>query len=153
MNLGAKIKELRKGNMTQSDLANMIGVSLKTIQRFESNDRSPSIEILEKMAKALNVDITYFLSPESIQDRKQNDAMKAMVTILKLIYDEVELSFHSVEGNVADGPEYDGDYFITLLKNGKKVTLEKKEYEALFDFVCENIPSYIEMIKKLNPNN
>lgn len=153
MNLGAKIKELRKGNMTQSELANMIGVSLKTIQRFESNDRSPSIEALEKMAKALNVDVTYFLSPESIQNQKQNDAMKAMITILKLIYDEAKLSFHYVEGHIENGPEYEGDYSITLIKDGKEITLEKKEYEALFDFVCENIPSYIEMIKKLNPNN
>ncbi|BAH06767.1 helix-turn-helix domain-containing protein [Clostridium kluyveri] len=58
MNVGAKIKEIRESkNLTQKQLAEKIGVTPVTITRYENNKREPSIETLNKIAKALDVTI------------------------------------------------------------------------------------------------
>ncbi|MCH3963006.1 MAG: helix-turn-helix domain-containing protein [Clostridium sp.] len=58
MDIGTKIKKIRESkNLTQKQLAEKIGVTPVTITRYENNNRKPSIETLNKMAKALNVTI------------------------------------------------------------------------------------------------
>jgi len=53
--LGARIYELReKANLTQAEKAN---VSNDTISRIERGIRSPSFEVLERLAKALDVEV------------------------------------------------------------------------------------------------
>ena len=54
MELSKRIKELRinKG-LTQTDLSDKSGISLRTIQRIENNEVSPSIYSLKKLVKFL----------------------------------------------------------------------------------------------------
>ncbi len=63
MSLGSKIKKLRKiKKMTQSELADIIGVKTITIRKYESDEREPKFEIIEKLADALNVDVFSLLA-------------------------------------------------------------------------------------------
>jgi len=56
--LGARIYELReKANLTQAQLAEKANVSNDTISRIERGIRSPSFEVLERLAKALDVEV------------------------------------------------------------------------------------------------
>lgn len=56
--LGARIKEIRKlRKMTQEKLAEKIGVDPKYVSFIEVGRSSPSLEALEKLAQALDVDI------------------------------------------------------------------------------------------------
>ena len=56
--LGARVYELRKrGNLTQAQFAEKVGVSNDTISRIERGIRSPSSDVLERLAKALDVEI------------------------------------------------------------------------------------------------
>ena len=53
---GKRLKTLRKkAGLTQEQLAEFIKVSLKTIQRWEKNERAPRLEEIKALAKALNV--------------------------------------------------------------------------------------------------
>lgn len=53
---GNVIKELRiKNNMTQKDLASELGVSDKTISKWETQKGLPDIGMIEDLAKALKV--------------------------------------------------------------------------------------------------
>ncbi|HPB88401.1 MAG TPA: helix-turn-helix transcriptional regulator [Thermotogota bacterium] len=50
------LRELRlQKNLTQSELAELIGVDPAHISYMESGDRKPSIDTLTKLAKALKV--------------------------------------------------------------------------------------------------
>lgn len=56
--LGARVYELReKSGLTQAQLAEKANVSNDTISRIERGIRSPSFEVLERLAKALNVEV------------------------------------------------------------------------------------------------
>lgn len=51
-----RLKELRKkAGLTQSGLAETIKLSIKTIQRWEQNERQPRMDEIKKLAQALNV--------------------------------------------------------------------------------------------------
>ena len=62
MNLGNKIKTLRKEhNLTQENLAEMLGVSYQAISRWENNITSPDISTLPILANIFNVTVDYLL--------------------------------------------------------------------------------------------
>ena len=58
MNLGTQIKKARTAqNLTQSQLGEKTGVSLRTIQRIEKNEVQPSSYSLQQLEKALSFDL------------------------------------------------------------------------------------------------
>ena len=62
MSLGNRIKTLRKAqNLTQQKLADKVDVSRIYVQALESNRRLPSMKLLQRLAPALNVDVTDLL--------------------------------------------------------------------------------------------
>lgn len=59
---GSRLKELRlAAGLTQTKLAEQIGVSRDAIARWESNNREPNWTSVVALAKALGVDCTAFL--------------------------------------------------------------------------------------------
>jgi transcriptional regulator with XRE-family HTH domain len=55
MKLGTKIKELRKKEgLTQVDLSEKSGLSLRTIQRIENDENKPSVYSLRMIGEVLN---------------------------------------------------------------------------------------------------
>ena len=64
--LGKRIKELRnKYKLTQSGLAERLGVTLSSIAAYENNSRQPSYEVLIKMADVFKVTIDSLLLDRS----------------------------------------------------------------------------------------
>ena len=64
---GTTIKTLReKQHMTQNELAELIGVSHKTISKWETAKGLPDITLLEPLAKALGISVCELLSGEYI---------------------------------------------------------------------------------------
>lgn len=66
MLFGDKIKELRNlAKMSQQELANRAGLSLRSIQNYESNQRYPKdVAILNKLCAALNTTIEELMKEE-----------------------------------------------------------------------------------------
>lgn len=61
LTMGTKIKDLReKSGMTQTELANKLGVSKSVISAYEKGIRNPSYKILPLIAKTFNVSQVYF---------------------------------------------------------------------------------------------
>ncbi len=55
---GAKIKELRKQKrLSQEKLANLADIDRTYLPTIEKGERNVSIEVIEKLANALNVEI------------------------------------------------------------------------------------------------
>lgn len=64
---GAVIKELREKNaLTQSELAEKINVSDKTVSKWETGKGYPDISLLEPIAKVFGISITELLSGNTI---------------------------------------------------------------------------------------
>ena len=61
--LGKNLKYYRlKNNMTKKALAEAVGVSSMAITNYENDSRQPNMDIIKKLAKALNVRVTDFLA-------------------------------------------------------------------------------------------
>lgn len=61
MSIGQRIKKLRKGKMNQSELAALVGVSIDSIRRWESNKRPPRSVDLQSLAEVLNTSVAYLM--------------------------------------------------------------------------------------------
>lgn len=61
--IGARIAERRKAlPWTQEQLSERVRVDAETISRFERGVNLPSLPTLDRLAKAMKVDVSYFLS-------------------------------------------------------------------------------------------
>lgn len=68
--LGMRIRYLRKQkNMSQEDLALECGVNKNYLSDLERGTRNPTVKVMEKIAKALEIDLsTLFKGIESFED-------------------------------------------------------------------------------------
>lgn len=55
------VELMEEKDMTQCELANLIGTTNVTISRYISGERNPRIEIVAKIAEVFNVSIDYLL--------------------------------------------------------------------------------------------
>lgn len=73
---GAVIKALReKKKLTQAQLADQLGVSDKTISKWETGRGLPDITLLEPLAGALSVSVPELLSGQALSNRNRGGNM------------------------------------------------------------------------------
>ncbi len=61
MEFGSKLKEIRTGkNLSQKELSEKTGLTLRTIQRIENNEVKPSLYSLKVIGEVLLIDLTEF---------------------------------------------------------------------------------------------
>ena len=73
---GATIKQLReKQNMTQAELGERIGVSSKTISKWETAKGLPDITLLQPLAQALGISVIELMSGETIANQNVSGNM------------------------------------------------------------------------------
>ena len=64
---GSTIKRVRESNhITQTELAEMLGVSDKTISKWETGKGYPDITLIEPLAQALNISVIELLSGKDV---------------------------------------------------------------------------------------
>ena len=60
---GDKLKKIRtERNMSQEEMGELLGTSKQVISRYETNQRTPKITIVEEYAKKLNVPLDYLIN-------------------------------------------------------------------------------------------
>jgi transcriptional regulator with XRE-family HTH domain/KaiC/GvpD/RAD55 family RecA-like ATPase len=122
IDLGMRLKELRlKRGISQTELAELVGVTPSTISQVESNLIYPSLPALLKMAEVLSVEVSsFFQESEEVTNRVIFPAAEA-----------VNVKFHGLsEGNV-------------MAKLLTPVDLEPKAEPYLIEIPPqENLPSH-----------
>ena len=94
--VGKRIQELRLlHNLKQSELAEMVGIAVKTQSCIETGRNYPSAELVERYAKALNTDISEILKIDHQKDTKtlakelsdiiKNASPEQITTIYKIV--------------------------------------------------------------------
>ena len=64
---GATVRQLRENrNMTQAELAQRIGVSSKTVSKWETGKGLPDISLLQPLAQALGISVIELMNGEQI---------------------------------------------------------------------------------------
>ena len=72
----ATIRQLReKRNLTQAELAERIGVSSKTISKWETAKGLPDVSLLQPLAQALNISLIELMNGEQIINRNMSANM------------------------------------------------------------------------------
>ncbi len=80
--LALRLKELRKSRgLTQEKLAEMIGRDTKHISKLEIAGSYPSVETLERIANALNVELKDIFNFDGLQEK--NYIIKEFEKLLK----------------------------------------------------------------------
>lgn len=112
--LGNRIKRLRKAaNLTQKQFAKKLGVSVDTIQQYESGKRVPQINMIEKISDSLNIEsIELFTGkPQEKLDREaEQEVQKAWEDLEEVFWGEFsEILF----------------YYKKLNDHGKSIAVER----------------------------
>ncbi|MFH1102487.1 MAG: helix-turn-helix domain-containing protein [Pseudomonadota bacterium] len=70
-NIGRRLKNLRKRrDLSQAELARLVGVTASSVSQVESNQIYPSLSALMKMADVLSVDVSAFFREEETQKER-----------------------------------------------------------------------------------
>lgn len=63
LTFGDKLKKIRtERNMSQEELGELLGTSKQVISRYETNQRTPKITVVEEYARKLNVPLDYLIN-------------------------------------------------------------------------------------------
>ena len=95
MTIGSNIKYAR-GRMRQSELSELINVDISTISRWENDKNIPNGKMLQKIADALNVDISC-LSNESVNESENKNRNEKLNNLFEHNPKTREHSFTSKE--------------------------------------------------------
>ena len=85
--IGKFIAQCRKEkNITQQELAEKIGVTNKSISRWENGKNMPDYSILKELCNILDIDVNELLSGEKIKEKTNTNSIKNLEIILKEYY-------------------------------------------------------------------
>ena len=77
MTFGEKLKHARLGlNLSQAELAQMAGITERSIYSYEQTGTYPKAPALKKLAEALNVTVSYLLGDDEFSEQTNIDQEK-----------------------------------------------------------------------------
>ena len=114
------LKELRKKrNLSQMQVAEALGISLRAYQNYEYNQREPNIEMINKLADYFNVTVDKLLD----RNTKEQDAIDELATE----FDMSALEKKIVDNYLSLPKSMRGDLMEFLRKMVKEVQDESGE--------------------------
>ncbi len=79
MSVAENIKRIRKKRgFTQKELGNLCGINEANIRKYENNRQNPKIETLQKIANALEVNVTELLDLPQLQENFEDTLFYSM---------------------------------------------------------------------------
>lgn len=127
MNLGENIKKYRKQkNMSQQELSELSGIPRASISRYENGERTPNVEIVNKIASALNLNI--------------NQLTGTRKTVIHQLIDFILSEENITIDELAHKSNIPVDEFIAMYKSEDGYTLETyRKFLTLFNEDDERI--------------
>ena len=87
--IGAFLKELRKEkNITQEELADKMGVSRRTVSRWETGSNMPDMDILIDISDFYEVDLREILDGERKEIKMDNDTRETVLKVAEFSNEE-----------------------------------------------------------------
>ena len=128
--IGDRIREQRKyKGLSQEQLAKKIGISVMSVRRYESSDRTPTEKVLTAISSALDIDVNWLINGYTLDERRQ-----AMVDYAKNRRVEVQAEKQILDGLQllnAEGKKKIADYIDDLIKSGKYQIQRSKALDGI----------------------
>lgn len=133
MKLGENIKIYRKRKKkTQKEMGDIIGKSVRMFQKYESNEVTPSLEVIDDIAKALDVERWDLIvgskegkTRSEYREEAVNNILDDFITLAKRFgYDIFEY--------------FDNKYIISSLESDNELIITKNELLEM----CDNVMAY-----------
>lgn len=88
MDFGSKLKELRAQNgLTQKQLADQLGITKSVVSFYERQERTPSPEVLRKMASVFRVSTDFLLDIDRTKRLDVSDLDDDDIQLVSLLVD------------------------------------------------------------------
>lgn len=139
--IGKRIKAARKEKkLSQTELANILGKTLRSVQKYESGEIEPSIALLNTIANVLSVSPAALIGYQSQSIRL--DSLSDVFHVLNELNKKAGLHF---EIEVKRPPQYEG-WSCSMRFNGKQTDAPYNEDICLFleryADACEDLANY-----------
>ena len=137
MNIGENIRKIRKEKgKSAKDIANKVGCSTQAILQYERGERTPNINMLEKICKALDVTYTDLIEGKERKGLKvavkltETDIVENIIRMLKQVALDERIDKNIRDGYLADLSEQIGfDIVINDKQNDFK--LDKNTHDNI----------------------
>lgn len=155
---GAVIRQLREKNrMTQLQLADILGVSDKTISKWETGKGYPDITLLEPIAAAFRVSVTELISGTTIRNANvSSNMMRSRFYVCpvcgNIIHSmgEAVINCHGVQLTPLDEEEADDRHmiFVERIEDEYYVHIEHSMSKKHFiSFIAAEASGHIQLLK------
>ena len=148
----------RKHNLTQKELASMIGVSPKTISKWECGNGLPDVSLLDKISKTLDISIDDLLKGNIKKETKNKKYIALIIILLVMLLIIIILSKKNNNPSLKENNEYPctaiGNYYIKLIndsndENYKYITITMFQTEGVYTIkIPSSIASKLEANKR-----
>ena len=145
--IGQNIKQLRKKKgLLQEDLANLVGLKVGTISKYEQGDRTPGINQMIAIAEALDCSVNDFLPTEdgfyrTVVDGFYEHGLDVYIDRLKLSKFECE----SCKIKKDSGEEI-SSYLLKI--DNQTYPVSETELSRIMDFQKEQFKLIVKQIKE-----
>ena len=114
--IGQRIKTLRKRKgLNQTQLANLLGKSLRTVQKYETGEIEVSIDVVNEMAKHLDTTPTFILGYET-----NTAPIRSLADIMSFLFELNKVSSIKFDVDVKKPPR-SNEWTCSIRFNGKEM--------------------------------
>ena len=118
MSFGENLKKLRKrANLSQNELANLLGINQYNISFWEIGRSEPNIEQLIKLSEILNVPIDYLLGKDVILTSNEEEFKTVTNHFIQDIEDEMLNELISLYSSISNEKKKDLLQLVKSLTN------------------------------------
>ena len=148
---GERLLKLReKRNETQQQLADAIDITRQSLSRYETNDRTPNIDLVYNIAKHYNVSADYLLGLSEIQSSNKKIETACKITGLseKAINEIIKFCSFTAEDDIINRlyNKLDADFFEK--HNISRTGIINDVVEKILPLICSNILEIFVMISE-----
>lgn len=125
--IGQRVRDLRKQKgLNQQELADILGKSLRTVQKYENGEISISIAMINKIAGVLEAPSTYLLGYQ-----KEGAKIECLSDIMDFLFNLEKVIGLKFDVDVKRPPNFDG-WECSIKFNGKEQSAELNSDFCLF---------------------
>ena len=142
--LGEKIKIYRENkNMTQNEIAEVLGVKPATVSKYESGTLEPNIESLKRVAQTFNITIDELIKDEEKFDISKVNILKTLreqkeIKLKGNLYSNTQITF-AYNTNHIEGSTLTYAETYAILYNDNSFKIEGKEPREIYETINRNI--------------
>lgn len=142
------LREERKE--TQQQLADAIGITRQSLSRYETNERTPNIDLIYNIAKHYNVSSDYLLGLSEVKSLDNNIQSACKVTGLseEALNEIIRFCSFTAEDDITDRlyTELDADFFVK--HDISRTAIVNDVVEKILPFTCFNILEIFAVISR-----